>query len=141
MAMRGCLIACSLLSMLILGGCSISGSKISVMTAGQAETSNCPQFEFCGHGESLSAEGLANVETESADARFVDADRVGLTMLGPVLRPMSPRAGVFYLGAGDSLGQSVFGAYAVIARAEHARELNEMQPPDEAIVSGESVGE
>lgn len=142
--MRGFMLACSLLSVSVLGGCAGSGSRISVITSADkaSEIGDCPQFrQFCAHGLPLSAEGLALIGPESGDARVVGAEPVGLTTFGPVQRPRSSRPGVYFLGAGDSLGQAIFGAYAMFARAERPRELNGIDQPDDAIVSGVPVGE
>ena len=136
-------LACSVLSVLILGGCAGSGSKISViMSPNDApRIENCPEFEFCAHGAPLSGRGLALLDPEWDEVHAVSAEPVGLTTLGPIKRPMSSRPGVYFLGAGDSLGQSIFGTYAVFARAERARLLHEVdQQPSDAIVGGEPVG-
>ena len=135
------LLACSVLSALILGGCAGSGSKISVVLSPNdaPRIDNGPEFEFCEHGAPLIGRGLALLDPEWDEIHVV-SEPVGLTTLGPIKRPMSSRPGVYFLGAGDSLGQSIFGTYAVFARAERARLLHEVdQQPSEAFVSGESV--
>jgi len=143
---------CAAVLILVLGGgCASNRTQIQVQASpgNSLETSNCPEFsaefsaEFCGHGQPLSQEGLALLGEADGDAdvRLADADTVGLTTFGPALRPRSSRPGAYFLGAGDSLGHSVFGAYAVFARAEHARDLHELNQRDQAIVSGEPVGE
>jgi len=134
------------------GGCASPLTHIYVQTppdvGTEAELDDGPYrgSEFCHHGFPLSQDGIAlrnGCDIEAVPQRLTDAETVGLTTLGPVIRPRSARPGTYFLGAGDSLGQTIFGSYAMMVRAEGRHPLPGTDPKTpnataNAMVQGET---
>jgi hypothetical protein len=60
---------------------------------------------------------LSNGCTSRPGAMAIDENAVALAVLGPAVNPIASEPGVFYLGAGDALGQAVFANYIAFVRA------------------------